>query len=84
MQEPFVTAIMPMKRHSERLPNKNIKLFNSQKISATVSNFEAVKVTMDKEKTFSRLKEIGINIPNYYKVKNYSEFLTSLKNHRGS
>ena len=34
---------------------------------------------MDKEKTFSKLKKIGINIPNYYKVKNYSEFLTSLK-----
>ena len=74
-----INVIIPGNAHEILAISKNIKLFNSQKISATVSNFEAVKVTMDKEKTFSKLKKIGINIPNYYKVKNYSEFLTSLK-----
>ncbi len=74
-----INVIIPGNGHEILSISKNIELFNSQKISSTVSNFEAVKITMDKEKTYSKLKRIGITIPNYYRAKNYNEFLTSLK-----
>ena len=74
-----INVIIPGNGYEILSISNNIELFNSQKISSTVPNYEAVKITMDKEKTFSKLNEIGVKTPDYYKVKNYDEFLTSLK-----
>ena len=47
-----ITALMPMKENSERLPNKNIKLFNGKPL------YQAVLSTLTKSKY---IKEIIIN-----------------------
>ena len=52
MDDISVTALMPMKAHSERLPNKNIKLFNGKPL------YQAVLSTLIKSKY---IKEIIIN-----------------------
>jgi len=59
--------------------SKNIELFNSKNIKTTISNFNNLDIILDKEKTYSKLKKIGINIPEYYRVKNYKEFLDGIK-----
>jgi len=59
--------------------SKNIELFNSKNIKTTISNFNNLNIILDKEKTYSKLKKIGINIPEYYRVKNYKEFLDGIK-----
>ena len=38
MDDISVTALMPMKKHSERLPNKNIKLFHGKPLYQVVLN----------------------------------------------
>jgi CMP-N-acetylneuraminic acid synthetase len=52
MDDISVTALMPMKAHSERLPNKNIKLFHGKPL------YQAVLSTLIKSKY---IKEIIIN-----------------------
>ena len=59
--------------------SKNIELFNSRNIKTTISNFNNLNIILNKEKTYSKLKKIGINIPEYYRVKNYKEFLQAIK-----
>tara|TARA_B110000438_G_scaffold494_1_gene527 strand:+ start:455 stop:1555 length:1101 start_codon:yes stop_codon:yes gene_type:complete len=59
--------------------SKNIELFNSKNIKTTISNFNNLNTILNKEKTYSVLKKIGINIPEYYRVKNYKEFLQAIK-----
>jgi carbamoyl-phosphate synthase large subunit len=59
--------------------SNNIELFNSKNISTTISNLESIKITMDKEKTYSELIKSKINIPKFFKVNDYSEFLSSAK-----
>ncbi len=52
MNDISITALMPMKANSERLPNKNIKLFNGKPL------YQAVLSTLIKSKY---IKEIIIN-----------------------
>ena len=52
MDDIFVTALMPMKKHSERLPNKNIKLFHGKPL------YQVVLDSLIKSKY---IKEIIIN-----------------------
>jgi len=52
MDDIFVTALMPMKKHSERLPNKNIKLFHGKPL------YQVVLDSLIKSK---HIKEIIIN-----------------------
>ena len=59
--------------------SKNIELFNLRNIKTTISNFNNLNIILNKEKTYSKLKKIGINIPEYYRVKNYKEFLQAIK-----
>ena len=59
--------------------SKNIKLFNLRNIKTTISNFNNLNIILNKEKTYSKLKKIGINIPEYYRIKNYKEFLQAIK-----
>ena len=59
--------------------SKNIQLFNSRNILTTISNFNNLNIILNKEKTYSKLKKIGINVPEYYRVKNFKEFLDAIK-----
>ena len=40
--------------------SKNIELFNSRNIKTTISNFNNLNIILNKEKTYSKLKKIGI------------------------
>ena len=59
--------------------SKNIKMFNLKNIKTTISNFDNLNIILNKEKTYSKLKKIGISVPEYYKVKNFKEFLLAIK-----
>jgi carbamoyl-phosphate synthase large subunit len=74
-----INVIIPGNGNEILAISNNIKLFNSKNISTTISNLESIKITMDKEKTYSKLMKSRINIPTFFKVKNYNEFLLSTK-----
>lgn len=59
--------------------SNNIEIFNSKNISVTISDLESIEITMDKEKTYSTLLKSGINIPKFFRVNNYDDFLSSIK-----
>lgn len=59
--------------------SKNIKLFNSKGIQTTISNFNNLNIILNKEKIYSKLEKIGINVPEYYRVKNFKGFLNAIK-----
>ncbi len=59
--------------------SKNIESFNSLNIKTTISNFNNLNIILNKEKTYTKLKKIGIPVPEYFRVKNFNEFLVAIK-----
>ena len=74
-----INVIIPGEINEILSISNNQEFFNSVKIASTVSSFKSIRIAVSKEKVFQKLKPIGINIPNYYVVKNYKEFLVSVK-----
>ena len=60
--------------------SKNINLFKSKKINATVADFRFVKLTTDKFKLMKLLKENNLNTGNFYKIDNFQDAERVLKN----
>tara|TARA_X000000950_G_scaffold286009_2_gene393592 strand:+ start:617 stop:1696 length:1080 start_codon:yes stop_codon:yes gene_type:complete len=52
---------------------KNIKLFKSKKIDATVADFEFVKLTTDKFKLMSFLKKNDLHVGSFHKVNSFHD-----------
>ena len=59
--------------------SKNINLFKSKKINATVADFRFVKLTTDKFKLMKLLKENNLNTGNFYKIDNFQDAERVLK-----
>jgi len=78
-QKEKIDIIIPSHINEILSISKNIKLFNSKNIKTTISSFNNLNIFLDKEKTYSKLKKIGIDIPKYHRVKNYKEFLEAIK-----
>lgn len=74
-----INVIIPGNSDEILAISKNIELFKSKNIQTTISNTKNLDVILDKEKTYSKLREIGIEIPDYYLVRNYREFLQAIK-----
>ena len=74
-----IDIIIPSNPHEILSISKNIKLFNQKNIKTTIPNFNNLNLILNKEKTYSKLKKIGIKIPKYYRVTNYKEFIEAIK-----
>lgn len=69
-----VDVLIPHSGHEILNVSKNINKFQSKGIVPTVSDYNSIKITMDKEKTYSFLSKKNIPIPKYYQIKNFSQF----------
>lgn len=59
--------------------SRNINLLNSNKIYATVPEYDAVKKTMSKNTTYEILRENKISVPDFYLVNDKKDFCKAIK-----